>query len=64
MDKSLEVKMKNHVSQKKSADIKMLMKYFDTTSEESNIFYQDVFKGCAHKDNDSIDAEYEEIAPY
>lgn len=62
MDTADEIAYFNHVSQKKSKDVKKLLQYFDATSQEAVKFYEEVFHDCNARDEDNNGAVFEDEA--
>lgn len=60
MDEAEEVMFTNHVSQKKSDDIKKLLQYFDRSSEEARKFYEDVFRNTKSDSGDNNEVVFDE----
>lgn len=64
MDKSLPLKPKNHMNTKNRDDVKKLIKYFYTSTEEAKTFYPHVLQDFQEFNQENKEAEYPEEPLY
>ncbi|KAJ4436399.1 hypothetical protein ANN_19031 [Periplaneta americana] len=54
------IKPKNHVNTKNRDDVKKLVKYFDTSTEEAKTFYSQILQHFLEWNQENNEAEYPE----